>query len=506
MSKPSQSNKQNKPQQKQGKQKKPRTAINPSREDNFSEWYQQVVKAADLAENSPVRGCMTIKPYGFALWENLQRSLDGLIKAEDVQNAYFPLLIPLSYIAQEAEHIDGFAKECAVVTHHRLKANEEGALQPDPESVLSEPMIIRPTSETIIGESMANWISSYRDLPLKLNQWANVMRWEMRPRIFLRTSEFLWQEGHNAFATAEEADADARLMLTVYKNLFENYMAVPSMAGAKTPDERFPGAIETYTLEAFMQDGKALQGCTSHNLGQTFSHSANIKYLSSEGQQEFAWTTSWGLSTRTVGAMIMVHGDDDGMVMPPRLAPHQVEILPFIHKDEDRENVFAFCDQLEKQLREKGVRTRTDKSDARSSDKMWTAIKKGVPIRVEVGAREIAENKVTWTRRDLGKEGKQQTSVEEFIESINAALDTMHNDLFAKAAERLQSQITDVNSLQELRDYFADKSTPKAGVRIDYSLVKDSAEFEKTSKDFAVTCRCIPFEDEGRTVVVAKAY
>jgi len=259
------------------KPKKARTAITPTREDNFPEWYQQVIKAAEMAENSPVRGCMTIKPYGFALWENLQKSLDALIKAEDVQNAYFPLLIPLSYIAKEAEHIEGFAKECAVVTHHRLKANAAGELAPVPESALTEPMIIRPSSVTIIGESMAKWISSYRDLPLKLNQWANVMRWEMRPRIFLRTTEFLWQEGHNAFATADEADADARLMLTVYNNLFENYMAVPAIAGAKTPAERFPGAIETYTLEAFMQDGKALQGCTSHNLGHTFAKSANIK-------------------------------------------------------------------------------------------------------------------------------------------------------------------------------------------------------------------------------------
>ena len=486
------------------KPKKNRTAITPTRDDNFPEWYQQVIKAADLAENSPVRGCMTIKPYGFALWENLQRSLDGLIKEEDVQNAYFPLLIPLSYIAKEAEHIDGFAKECAVVTHHRLKADDAGELKPDPNSTLTEPMIIRPTSETIIGEAMANWVSSYRDLPLKLNQWANVMRWEMRPRIFLRTTEFLWQEGHNAFATADEADADARLMLTVYNNLFENFMAVPAIAGAKTPEERFPGAIQTYTLEAFMQDGKALQGCTSHNLGQTFAKSADIKYLSAEGQQELAWTTSWGLSTRTMGAMIMVHGDDDGMVMPPRLAPHQVEILPFVHKDEDRDKVFGFCDQLQQQLRAEGVRARADKSDARSSDKMWAAIKKGVPIRVEVGAREIADNKVTWTRRDLGKDGKQQSDLGDFVRQAQANLEAMHGDLLATAGQRLKDQITPVSSLSELKDYFA--ADNGGGVKIDYGLVKDSSEFAQISKDFAISNRCLPFEDEGRTVIVAKAY
>ena len=484
--------------------KKPRTAITPTRDDNFPEWYQQVIKAAELAENSPVRGCMTIKPYGFALWENLQQSLDKLIKAEDVQNAYFPLLIPLSYIAKEAEHIDGFAKECAVVTHHRLKADANGELKPDPDSQLTEPMIIRPTSETIIGEAMANWISSYRDLPLKLNQWANVMRWEMRPRIFLRTTEFLWQEGHNAFATAEEADADARLMLTVYNNLFENFMAVPAIAGAKTPEERFPGAIETYTLEAFMQDGKALQGCTSHNLGQTFAKSANIKYLSAEGQQELAWTTSWGLSTRTMGAMIMVHGDDDGMVMPPRLAPHQVEILPFLNKDEDRDKVLNFCDQLQQQLQQQGVRVRIDKSDARSSDKMWTAIKKGVPIRVEVGAREIADNKITWTRRDLGKEGKQQGDVAEFVNRIQSNLDAMHQDLYNKAKQRLLGEVTDVSSLEELRDYFA--ADQRGGVKIDYALVNNSESFNKISKDFAISNRCLPFEDGGNKVIVAKAY
>ncbi|MBU6474383.1 MAG: proline--tRNA ligase, partial [Alphaproteobacteria bacterium] len=257
--------------------KAPRTAITPTREENFSEWYQNVIKAAEMAENAPVRGCMVIRPYGYAVWENIQKHLDAMIKAEGVENAYFPLLIPLSFIAKEAKHIDGFAKECAVVTHHRLEANDDGELVPAGE--LTEPMIIRPTSETIIGDVYSRWVQSYRDLPLKINQWANVMRWEMRPRIFLRTSEFLWQEGHNVFETHDQAEADARRMIEVYREFYEDYMAVPGYVGAKTPDERFPGAIETYTIEAFMQDGKALQGCTSHNLGQTFSKSADIKFL-----------------------------------------------------------------------------------------------------------------------------------------------------------------------------------------------------------------------------------
>ena len=457
-----------------------------------------------MAENAPVRGCMIIKPYGYALWENVQNHFDGMIKAEDVQNAYFPLLIPLSYIAKEAEHVDGFAKECAVVTHHRLSANDKGELQPDPESVLTEPMIIRPTSETIIGESMANWVQSYRDLPLKLNQWCNVMRWEMRPRIFLRTAEFLWQEGHNAFATAEEADKDARRMLDVYRDFFENYMAIPVYAGVKTPEERFPGAVETYTLEAFMQDGKALQGCTSHNLGQTFSKSADIKYLDQGGALQHAWTTSWGMTTRTLGAMIMVHADDDGMIMPPRLAPHQVDILPLFKDEKDTPAILAFCDDLQKRLRDKGVSAKIDKSDSRGSDKMWASIKKGVPVRVEVGAREIAEGQVTWTRRDLGRDGKKKASVDEFVDSVQPALDAMHHDLYAAAKARSDAFVHDVSSIDDIRAFFA--ADKKGGCKIDYVLVKDSPEFEAVAKEYALTQRCLPFEDGGTKVIVSKAY
>ena len=484
--------------------KNSKTAITPTRDENFPEWYQNVIKAADMAENAPVRGCMIIKPYGFSVWENIQKHFDKMIKAEEVQNAYFPLLIPLSYIAKEAEHIDGFAKECAVVTHHRLAKNDKGELAADPSSILTEPMIIRPTSETIIGESMHNWVQSYRDLPLKLNQWCNVMRWEMRPRIFLRTTEFLWQEGHNAFATAEEADKDARRMLEVYREFIEDYLAVPVIAGSKTPEERFPGAIETYTVEAFMQDGKALQSATSHNLGQTFAKSSDIKYLDKDGTQKLAWTTSWGMSTRTIGGLIMTHGDDDGMIMPPRVAPHQVVILPFLKDDADKANILEFCDKIQKELRSKDISVQTDKSDARSSDKTWTAIKKGVPVRLEIGAREIAEGQLTFTRRDLGKDGKVKVSVDECAAKIAGALEQMQKDLLEKARARTKGMIKDVKSLKEVRDFFAAEQT--GGLKLDYSLIKGSDEFAAIKQEFAVTTRCLPFEDDGQKVIVAKAY
>jgi prolyl-tRNA synthetase len=484
--------------------KPPRTAITPTREENFPEWYQNVIKAADMAENSPVRGCYTLKPYGFAVWENAQKHLGQMIKDEEVDNAYFPLLIPLSFIAKEAKHIEGFAKECAIVTHHRLSVNGKGELAPDPESALAEPLIIRPTSETIIGESMKGWVQSYRDLPLKLNQWCNVMRWEMRPRVFLRTAEFLWQEGHNAFETHDQANDDALKMIGVYHKFFEEYMAVPGFVGVKTPDERFPGAIETYTIEAFMQDGKALQGCTSHNLGQTFSKSADIKFLDRDGTLKHAWTTSWGLSTRTIGGMIMVHADDDGMIMPPRMAPYQVAILPIIHDEADKPKILEFCEKIKKDLTARGVSSKIDKSDARSSDKMWATIKKGVPVRLEVGAREIAEGQLTYTRRDLGKDGKKKASVEQFLADIQPTLDQMQKDLLERARHKMNSLVKNITTLREMRDHFA--ADKPGGVKLDYSLIQNSDEFEAIKKDFSVTPRCLPFEDKGQKVIVAKAY
>lgn len=487
------------------KKSKPiKTAITPTRAENFPEWYQTVIKAADLAENAPVRGCMIIKPYGYAIWENIQKQFDALIKAESVKNAYFPLLIPLSFIAKEAEHIDGFAKECAVVTHHRLAKNAKGELAPDPSSELAEPMIIRPTSETIIGEAFSKWVQSYRDLPLKINQWANVMRWEMRPRIFLRTSEFLWQEGHNVFGTDAEADQDARRMLEVYRGFLEEYLAIPVIPGCKTPEERFPGAIETYTVEALMQDGKALQSATSHHLGQTFAKSANIQFLDKDGAQKMAWTTSWGMSTRTIGGLIMTHSDDDGLICPPKVAPYQVGILPIAHQEADREKVMTACYTIRQQLQALGVSADIDHSDQRTGDKMWGAIKKGVPVRLEVGARELAEDKVTYTRRDLGKDSKQTVSTQAFIQTIAAVLNDIQHQLLEKARVRTNSMIHEVQSLKAMREFFAADTV--GAVKVDYDLVKNSPEFGTISKEFALSARCLPFVDGGKKVIVGKAY
>ena len=313
------------------------TAITPTRSENYPEWYQEVVRAADLAENSPVRGCMVIKPWGYALWENIQQGLDAMFKATGHVNAYFPLFIPVSFLEKEAEHVEGFAKECAVVTHHRLKLNAEGKLVPDGE--LEMPLVVRPTSETIIGAMYAKWVQSYRDLPILINQWANVVRWEMRTRLFLRTTEFLWQEGHTAHETSEEAWEETRKMLEVYKTFAEEYMAMPVLTGEKSAGERFPGAVSTLCIEAMMQDRKALQAGTSHFLGQNFARASEIQFQTRDGGLDYAWTTSWGVSTRLIGGMIMAHGDDNGMIMPPRLAPQHVVILPIIRKEEDRETV-----------------------------------------------------------------------------------------------------------------------------------------------------------------------
>lgn len=481
----------------------PRTAITPTRAENFPEWYQAVVKAADMAENSPVRGCMVIKPYGYALWENIQRALDDGIKAEDVQNAYFPLLIPLSFISREAEHVDGFAKECAVVTHHRLEKTADGKMIPAPDSALEEPLVIRPTSETIIGDSMAKWVTSYRDLPLKLNQWCNVMRWEMRTRLFLRTAEFLWQEGHNAFETSEEADVDARKMLEVYHDMYENFMAIPGFKGEKTADERFPGAVHSYTIEAMMQDGKSLQACTSHNLGQNFAHSCGIKYQGRDGAEHFAHTTSWGLSTRSIGGLIMTHGDDDGLIMPPRLAPQQVIILPIV-KGEDNSAVMAFAEKLSKELKSIGVRAQIDKSDARAPDKMWAAIKRGIPIRVEIGEREVAEGKLTHTRRDLGRESKTTCTADEFIGSVKGILDAIHTNMFETAKTKSRARVYNATTLDQVKGYFAE-GTELGFVRMPVELLQN-ADYQTFKKDNSLSSRCLPFEDEGRMVLIGKSY
>lgn len=490
-------------QQVQNKSNAPRTAITPTRAENFPEWYQEVVKAADMAENSPVRGCMVIKPYGYALWENVQRALDEGIKAEEVQNAYFPLLIPLSFLSREAEHVEGFAKECAIVTHHRLEKGADGKLVPAKDSELEEPLIVRPTSETIIGDSMSKWVKSYRDLPLKLNQWCNIMRWEMRTRLFLRTSEFLWQEGHNAFETAEGAEADARRMLEVYNDMYVNHMAIPGIMGEKTADERFPGAIRTYTIEAMMQDGKSLQACTSHNLGQNFAHSCGIKFQGRDGMEHFAHTTSWGLSTRSIGGLIMTHGDDDGLIMPPRLAPQQVVILPII-KGEGNTTVMDFADKLAAQLKAIGIRVQIDKSENRAPDKMWNAIKRGVPLRVEIGEREVAEGKLTHTRRDLGRDSKTTCTADEFLGTVKGILDAMHDNMFAVAKARTDSRIYNATTIAQVKECFTD-GRDLGFVRMPVELL-ENADYKAFKKENSLSSRCLPFEDEGKMVLVGKSY
>ena len=368
-----------------------KTAITPTRAEEFPEWYQQVIKAAELAENSPVRGCMVIKPWGWGIWERVQRTLDLKIKATGHENAYFPLFIPLSFLEKEAEHVEGFAKECAVVTHHRLE-QKDGKLVPTGE--LDEPLVVRPTSETIIGDSFSKWVKSYRDLPLLINQWANVVRWEMRPRLFLRTAEFLWQEGHTVHASEEDARREVFVAVEMYRELIEDALAIPVILGEKPEGERFPGAVTTITLEAMMQDRKALQAGTSHYLGQNFARAQDIKFLTSEGQNEFAHTTSWGVSTRLIGGMIMAHGDDDGLRVPPRVAPKHVVILPVVPTAEKQGEVFAYAESIAASLRTlsyggEPVVVHVDKRDMRGGDKNWQWIKKGIPIRIEAGPRDI---------------------------------------------------------------------------------------------------------------------
>ena len=482
--------------------KKVRTAITPTRQEDFPAWYQEVIKSADMAENSPVRGCMIIKPYGYALWENMQRAFDAIIKDLGVQNAYFPLLIPLSFLSKEAEHVDGFAKECAVVTHHRLEAGEDGGLVPSPDAKLEEPLVVRPTSETIIGDAMSRWVQSYRDLPLKLNQWCNVMRWEMRTRMFLRTSEFLWQEGHNAFETAKEADEDALKMVHAYADFARDYLALPVICGEKTPDERFPGAQATYTIEAMMQDGKALQAGTSHDLGQNFSTSCGIKFQGRDEKEAFAYTTSWGISTRLVGGMIMTHGDDDGMMMPPRVAPVQVRVIP-ITKGDDNSALLDYCHDLKVALKGAGVRADVDDGDARTPDKMWGAVKKGIPLRVEIGGREMEGDTLTHVRRDIGKDSKETVSREAFLANVQQILDDIQNSMLKRAQDFMADNLSTADSLSDVQDYY--KSGQTGFVKVSSDVLSDP-EFEKIKDEFKLTPRVLPFEDNGKMVIIGKAY
>lgn len=461
-------------------------AISPTRVENYPEWYQQVVKAADLAENAPVRGCMVIKPWGYGIWELIQQQLDKLIKDTGHENAYFPLLIPVSFLAKEAEHVDGFAKECAVVTHHRLEADGEGGLQPA--GRLEEPYVIRPTSETIIGHSYSKWVQSYRDLPILINQWANVMRWEMRPRIFLRTTEFLWQEGHTVHATQAEAEAETVKMLDVYEDFARNYLALPVTKGTKTSDERFPGAVETYCIEAMMQDGKALQAGTSHFLGQNFAKASEIKFTDESGQIQHAWTTSWGVSTRLIGGLIMAHSDDDGLVLPPKVAPKQVVILPIYRTPEEQTQVFEFCQNLQQEFKAKDIRVLFDKRDLRGGEKTWAHIKKGVPVRIEVGPKDLAKNQVVVARRDKAHNDKQFMAPTDLINQISGLLEDIQTSLLAKAEAFKAQKTRPIDTMAEFEAFFEQDSG--------FALChwNEAAIGHELLTKHKVTPRCIPID------------
>ncbi len=476
-------------------------AISPVRSENYPEWYQEVIKAADLAEISPVRGCMVIKPFGYAIWENIQKILDAMFKATGHKNAYFPIFIPLSFLEKEAKHVEGFAKECAVVTHHRLEL-KDGKLIPAESSKLEEPLIVRPTSETIIGEMFAKWIQSYRDLPLLINQWANVVRWEMRTRIFLRTAEFLWQEGHTAHSSKEEAQEETMRMLKIYETFAKEYLAMPVIAGEKTESERFPGAVATYSIEAMMQDRKALQAGTSHFLGQNFAKASKIVFLDKEGKEQFAWTTSWGVSTRLIGALIMTHADDDGLVLPPKVAPCHVVIMPVIHKPENAQEVQNYCNALADEIRRKvynnaPIAVEIDNRDMRGGEKVWEWIKKGVPIRLEIGPRDISNNAVFMARRDKPHKERISMNKAEFVERLPALLDEIQQNLYAKALAFREANTKIINTKEEFFDFFSAKNSEESINTGGFALTHwgYDAELEaELNEKFGVTIRCIPLE------------
>lgn len=497
-------------------------AISPTREEDYPEWYQQVVKAADMAENSPVRGCMVIKPWGYGVWENMQRQLDERIKRTGHQNAYFPLFIPLSFLEKEAAHVEGFAKECAVVTHHRLEM-KNGRLVPTGE--LEEPLIVRPTSETIIGESFSRWVESYRDLPLLINQWANVVRWEMRPRVFLRTTEFLWQEGHTVHANEEEAIAETLKMLEVYREVLEDVLAIPVITGVKSPGERFPGAVDTYTLEAMMQDRKALQAGTSHYLGQNFAKASNIRFSNKDGQMQYAYTTSWGITTRMIGAMIMCHGDDDGLRLPPRIAPKQIVILPVVPKPELESEVFAYAEAIAQRLEQctfygQPLTVTIDKRDKRGGEKNWEWIKKGIPMRIEVGPRDLEAKAMMVSRRDKPHKEKVKIGFDEIGKAAVDMLEEIQKNYFAEAKQyRDANMCTSLKTYEELKRFFSSENNTEA--RGGFVLAKwcGDIDTEKMLEELKISIRCLPLKQSGsegnciltgrkatQDVILAKSY
>lgn len=461
-----------------------------TRETDYSQWYNDVVVKADLAEHSDVRGCMVIKPHGYAIWENIQSTLDKMFKDTGHVNAYFPLFIPKSYFSKEASHVEGFAKECAVVTHYRLKASPDGkGVIVDPDAKLEEELIVRPTSETIIWNTYKGWIQSYRDLPILINQWANVVRWEMRTRLFLRTTEFLWQEGHTAHATAEEAIAETRQMLDVYADFVENHMCIPVVKGYKTPNERFAGALDTYCIEALMQDGKALQAGTSHFLGQNFAKAFDVKFANKQGQEEYVWATSWGVSTRLMGALIMTHSDDKGLVTPPKLAPIQVVIVPIYRSEEQLEAILAKAKEIAAVLKLKGIRVKIDADDTKKPGWKFAEYElKGVPLRLGIGPRDLENSEVELARRDLGtKEQVKMDNLDSFIETM---LDEIQTNLFVKAKKHREDNWHSVNSYQEFKD-----ALDKGGFISAHWDGTPETE-EKIKEETKATIRCIPLDNK----------
>ena len=478
-----------------------------TREQDFAAWYQAVISEADLAEESGVRGCMIMRPWGYGIWERIQLLLDRRIKATGHENCYFPLFIPLSYFAKEAEHVEGFAKEMAVVTHHRLKS-ENGELVVDPDAKLEEPLVVRPTSETVIGTAFSRWLQSWRDLPIMINQWANVVRWEMRTRMFLRTSEFLWQEGHTAHATREEALEETLVILKMYRDFSEDVLAVPVIAGEKPENERFPGADATYSIEAMMQDGKALQAGTSHYLGQNFSKAQNIRYQDREGEFQYAYTTSWGTSTRMIGGVIMTHGDDDGLRVPPQIAPYQIVIVPMLRDTPDDDDLLTYCDRIAAGLREQSafgepVRVSVDKKHGKAAGKRWAWVKKGAPVILEIGGRDAAGENVTMLRRDAlyednGKLASEALGWQAFVDQASALLVSIQHNLHEEAQQRLNANVRDdIATFDALSDFY--KSDKHAGwVRVQWSKPTGAAldTVVEQLKKLKLTIRNTP-EDAG---------
>jgi prolyl-tRNA synthetase len=461
-----------------------------TRDEDYSKWYNELVVKADLAENSGVRGCMVIKPYGFAIWEKMQAELDRMFKETGHQNAYFPLFIPKSYFSKEASHVDGFAKECAVVTHYRLKTDESGkGIVVDPEAKLEEELIVRPTSETIIWDTYRKWVQSYRDLPILVNQWANVVRWEMRTRLFLRTTEFLWQEGHTAHATEAEAIAEAEQMMNVYAEFVENYMAVPVIKGLKTESERFAGALETYCIEALMQDGKALQAGTSHFLGQNFAKAFDVKFATKDGGLDYVWATSWGVSTRLMGALIMTHSDDNGLVLPPNLAPDQVVIVPIYRNDEQFEAVSKVANSLLTDLRARGIRVKFDNRDIHKPGWKFNEYElKGVPVRIAIGPKDVEKGTVEIARRDtLQKEFIPNSEVVSKVESL---MKDMQQNLYKKAMDFRSENTTEVDTYDEFKQVL----DSKGGFILAHWDGTEATE-ERIKNETKATIRCIPLDE-----------